>query len=818
MAARNTDAHAVAHNVTMTNPDPLPTPPAWLDEVEGDRALDWVRERNAATEAELAGPHLQHLEARLLEVLDSPDRIPFVRVRGTWAYNFWTDADHPRGLWRRQDLDAYLDGGDDWDVLVDVDALSTSEGHSWVWHGASVLYPDGDRALIDLSEGGSDADTTREFDITSRTWVTDGFTRSRAKGSMSWIDRDSVWVANDFGPGTVSTSGYPLQVRLVRRGQDPADAPVVVHGDREDLGVGVHHDHTPGFERSWAEIAHDFHHSTTYLLRDVTALSAGTGSSAGTGAPAGHGGGERTDRSAPTEGAGRSDASTPAPTEGVGRADVPVPVAIDVPSSADVGAWREWLLVALREDWELEGRTWAAGSLLAFDLEDFLRGSRQVSALFEPDDHTFLETFTATRHHLVLTLLSDVTSRLRVATPPLSTEGGALDGAGRTPHPGGTDGQPGGTGGQPAEGDPGVVPPRADGAQDTPGGSDATQGPRSAGGPTGGWALRDLDLRGTEVPPLSTVSVGAVAPLEDDRLWLTVSGFTTPTTLALLELSPTGTVGSSRSVRRAPELFDPTGVEVSQHFATSQDGTRIPYFQVGRPGGNPTAPTLLYGYGGFEVSLLPHYAPGVGRALLEQGGTYVVANIRGGGEYGPAWHRAALREHRHRAYEDFAAVAQDLVGRGVTTPSRLGIQGGSNGGLLTGNMVVREPGLFGAAVVQVPLLDMRRYHTLLAGASWMAEYGDPDDPEQWESIREFSPFHLFDPALSHPPVLITTSTRDDRVHPAHARTMAWRMLEGRADVLYFENTEGGHAGAADNAQRAHVQALVWEFLRRRLGD
>ncbi|MGO3796211.1 MAG: S9 family peptidase, partial [Pauljensenia sp.] len=212
----------------MTNPDSLPTPPAWLDEIEGEQALDWVRERNASTEAELAGPHLEHLETRLREVLDAPDRIPFVRVRRSWAYNFWTDADHPRGLWRRQGLDTYLGGGNDWDVLVDVDALSAEEDHSWVWHGANVLHPDGDRALIDLSEGGSDADVTREFDIPSRTWVEGGFTRTRAKGSMSWIDREAVWDSNDFGPGTTSTSGYPLEARLVRRGQDPVIAGAVI--------------------------------------------------------------------------------------------------------------------------------------------------------------------------------------------------------------------------------------------------------------------------------------------------------------------------------------------------------------------------------------------------------------------------------------------------------------------------------------------------------------------------------------------------------------------------------------------------------------
>lgn len=732
-------------------------PPSWLDDIEGERALEWVRERDDETTGRLGGPRFEELRTRIREVLDAPGRIPMVAVRGTWAYNFWTDADHPRGLWRRQPLTGYLAGAEDWEVLIDVDELSRTEGRSWVWHGARVLYPDRDRALVDLSEGGSDADVTREFDIEARRWVDGGFARAESKGSMSWIDRDTVWLSTDFGQGTTSSSGYPLQARLLRRGASPAEAPVIVEGGPEDMATGAVHDHTPGYERSWANTAHDFYHSTTHLLE--------------------------------------GDPTDPGSTL--------VPVRIDVPLDADVEGWRDWLLVFLHGDWDLEGRTWPAGTLLVFGLERFLAGARRAEALFVPDGHAFLQGFTATRHHVVLETTVDVVSSIRVATPPSSVAGdgagdGTVDEDGSAAAAGGEGGAGGGTE-----------------TVDDGGAGAATD----AGAPAGQWTVRDLDLSGTDVPPLSTITARAVDPLEDDRLWLTVTGFTTPTSLYLVDLDPHDAgVTSSQLVRSAPTLFDATGVEASQHFATSADGTRVPYFQVGRPGGNPAAPTLLYGYGGFEVSLQPGYSAGVGRALLERGGTYVVANIRGGGEYGPAWHRAALTRNRPRAYEDFEAVARDLVARGVTTPSRLGIQGGSNGGLLTGNMLSRAPELFGAVVIQSPLLDMRRYHTLLAGASWMAEYGDPDDPEQWEFIRGVSPLHLWDAQRAHPPVLITTSTRDDRVHPAHARTMAWRMREDLADVVYYENIEGGHAGAADNAQRAFMAALVWEFLWQSLGD
>ena len=314
-------------------------------------------------------------------------------------------------------------------------------------------------------------------------------------------------------------------------------------------------------------------------------------------------------------------------------------------------------------------------------------------------------------------------------------------------------------------------------------------------------------------PSFGTISVGAVDRDESDALWMTAADYLTPSTLSLVQIGQPPEV-----LKSMPAFFDAEGKVINQHFATSADGTRVPYFivhdkDITLDGSNPT---LLYGYGGFEISLTPGYSASMGRAWLAQGGVYVVANIRGGGEYGPRWHQAALKANRHKAYEDFAAVARDLIARKVTSPQHLGVQGGSNGGLLTGNMLTQYPELFGAVVVQVPLLDMQRYHKLLAGASWMAEYGNPDTSD-WEFIRTFSPYHLFDAAKDYPPVLFTTSTRDDRVHPGHARKMAAKMIEAGKDVTYYENIEGGHGGAANNAQAAHMQALAYRFLWERLG-
>ena len=309
------------------------------------------------------------------------------------------------------------------------------------------------------------------------------------------------------------------------------------------------------------------------------------------------------------------------------------------------------------------------------------------------------------------------------------------------------------------------------------------------------------------------VAVSAVDSDESDAVWMVTSGYLTPSTLSIAEIGQ-----KPEHLKTTPAYFDASKYEVAQHFATSKDGTRVPYFIVQPKGqkADGSNPTLLYGYGGFEISMTPGYSGTIGKGWLEQGGTYVVANIRGGGEYGPRWHQAALKQNRHKAYEDFAAVAEDLIARKVTSPKHLGIQGGSNGGLLTGNMLTQYPELFGAVVVQVPLLDMRRYNQLLAGASWMAEYGDPDKPEEWAFIQKFSPYHLFDPAKTYPPTLFTTSTRDDRVHPGHARKMMALMEAAGKDVRYYENIEGGHGGAADNKQRAHMTALAYTFLWQQL--
>jgi prolyl oligopeptidase len=669
----------------------------WLEDVGGDKALEWVRARNAESQKQLQGDlAYQTLRSDLLAIMDSDDKIPLVGKIGEHYYNFWKDKENPRGLWRRTTLAEYRKKAPAWEVLLDLDALNKAEGENWVWHGASCLKPKDpkapyERCLVALSRGGADADVTREFDLTSRTWVKDGFFRPEAKGDVSWIDRDTVFVGTDFGPGSMTSSGYPRIAKEWKRGTPLSEARVVFEGKPEDISIGAFHDDTRGFERDFVYRGLTFYTNELYLRGKDGTLTR-----------------------------------------------------LDLPDGASKGVQREWLTVELRQPWSVGGEDHPAGALLAIRFDDFMAGKRDFEVLFAPTETTSLTGASWTRHHLLLNVLDDVKNRITVLTP----------------------------------------------------GKD-------------GWKREPL----AGAPAFGSIALSAVDAEDSDAYFMTSTDFVTPTTLFL------GEVGKKpEALKQMPKFFDAQGLKIAQHFAKSKDGTRVPYFVVAREGQKADGrnPTLLYGYGGFEVSMTPSYSGSVGRAWLSQGGTYVLANIRGGGEYGPRWHQAALRENRLRAYEDFAAVAQDLFARKITQPRHLGIQGGSNGGLLVGNMFTLYPELFGAVVCQVPLLDMQRYHKLLAGASWMAEYGDPDKADEWAFIKTFSPYHNVKAEVDYPPVLFMTSTRDDRVHPGHARKMMARMQEQEHEVWYYENIEGGHGGAADNAQAATMQAMAYTFLKQKL--
>ncbi|QNJ94347.1 S9 family peptidase [Mycolicibacterium fluoranthenivorans] len=654
----------------------------WLEDITGDDALAWVRAHNEPTLAALSGEQFETMRAEALEVLDTDARIPYVRRRGEHLYNFWRDEANPRGLWRRTTLESYRTEAPVWDVVIDLDELARADDENWVWAGAEVIEPDHSRALISLSRGGADAVVVREFDMTTREFVSaelGGFELPEAKTHISWADPDTVLVGTDFGEGSLTDSGYARLVKRWQRGQDLADAPTVYAGERSDVIVVASVDRTPGFERTLISRAVDFFNDEIYELRGAELIP------------------------------------------------------IDAPTDATVSVHRDWLLIELRTDW----KGYTAGSLLAADYREFLDGTADIAVVFTPDQHTCLHQYSWTRDKLVVVTLADVASRVQILTP-------------------------------------------------------------------GDWKAADVP----GLPDNTNIVIAGADPYGDE-IFLDSSGFTTPSRLLLG--SHDGVFGE---IKRAPAFFDADGIKVSQHFAVSADGTRVPYFVVGRPGA--AGPTLLGGYGGFEVSRTPAYDGVLGRLWLARGGTYVLANIRGGGEYGPGWHTQAMRAGRHLVDEDFAAVARDLVARGITTVPHLGAQGGSNGGLLMGIMLTRYPELFGALVCSVPLLDMKRFHLLLAGASWVAEYGNPDDPGDWEFISKYSPYQNISADRSYPPILITTSTRDDRVHPGHARKMTAALEAAGHPVSYYENIEGGHGGAADNSQAAFRAALIYSYLWRTL--
>jgi prolyl oligopeptidase len=698
-------------NARMTETGDAADPYLWLEDVHGERALAWVRERNTLTEARLQTvPGHGERRREILEVLDSDARIPAVTRRGGHLYNLWQDAAHPRGLWRRATLAEYRKAQPAWETLLDLDALGRAEGENWVWGGTAALGPDYRRWLVSLSRGGADAKVVREFDSVEKRFTPaaeGGFIVPEAKTDITWLDADTVLIGSDFGPGSLTDSGYARLIKRWRRGQPLSAATTVFEGRTGDVAAYAWVDLTPGFRRVGVGRHTGFFDSEAYLLDS----------------------GPHGDRL----------------------------LKLDKPSDAELSFWRDRVLISLRSDWDAGGRRWPSGSLLVADAAAYLKGERALTALFTPSATRSLDAFAPTRDCVLLNVLEDVNSKLE--------EWRFADGR---------------------------------------------------------WQRRDLPS-----PAAGGFAALSVAPLHDplvaddalaEHYWLNVAGFLAPNALLLAR---TGDAGRE-TLKTLPAFFDGAGMRVEQRFARSKDGARVPYFVIWprqtRAGGETDGrnPTLLYGYGGFEVSLVPWYLGANGRTWVSKGGVFVVANIRGGGEYGPAWHQAAMKQHKQRSYDDFAAVAEDLIASGVTSPKRLGIQGGSNGGLLVGAVMLQRPELLGAVVCQVPLLDMKRYAKLLAGASWMAEYGDPDKPEEWAYISRYSPYQnatAANAALARlPPVLFTTSTRDDRVHPGHARKLAARLLAQQREVLYWENIEGGHGGAADNGQRATMRALELSFL------
>ena len=680
--------------IEPTNSEAVDDPYIWLEDVEGEEALNWVEAQNEVSVGYLESlPTFDELNDRNLEILNSDDRIASPGLRGDHVFNFWRDATNQRGLWRRTTLDDYISGDPDWEIILDLDALAEAEGEDWAWKGAACLRPDYRLCALYLSRGGADAVVIREFDVEDRAFVEDGFLVPEAKSRVSWIDSDTLYLGSDFGDGTLTDSGYPRTARIWKRGEPFSDAIEIFAGEQSDVAASVFRSWDGDVHYDIAVRAPTFYTSASYLVTDEGELE--------------H---------------------------------------IEIPEDAEFrGVFNGQMLVGLKSDWNVGGEMYLQGSLIATDFESFLLGGRNFDVLYVPTETSALPGggVMSTRDYLILNILEDVVSRLFR------------------------------------------------------------------------YELRDGEWVSEEIGTEAFGSIRLVAASDtSNAMFFSYENYLRPDTLYF---SADGGA-SVEALQSLPQFFDAEGMSIEQRFATSPDGTRVPYFLV-LPAGfeaNGDTPTLLYGYGGFEISLTPGYSATVGHSWVGRGGAYAVANIRGGGEYGPRWHQAALKEKRQVAYDDFIAVAEDLIESGVTSPRHLGIRGGSNGGLLTGVMLTQRPDLWNAVVVQVPLLDMKRYNRLLAGASWMAEYGDPDTGD-WAYISEYSPYHNIRSDADYPTPFFTTSTRDDRVHPGHARKMVARMTEMGHELFYFENTVGGHAGASDNTQVARNEAMVYSYLWDQLG-
>ena len=672
----------------------------WLEDVNGERSMAWVKAENERTAKVLeSDPHFAGLEADALKVLESPDRLPIPTLRGGEVYNTWQDGQHVRGILRRASLSDYLTAEPKWQTVIDYDALAKQDNEKWVQKGQECLYPNDGLCLVRLSAGGEDADTEREFDLKTGHFVEGGFVLPKSKQGVAWVDKDTLLVARDWGGSTMTKSGYPFVVKLWKRGQPLEQAKEIYRGGENDVWV------FPGtFDDSDGNHLSLISRGVNFFESDVSLLT----------------------------------------SDGVKH--------IALPGKAQIEALLHGqLIVTLNEDWKPEGQnaSFVQGSVVSLDLAALRKDPLHLkpAVVFAPSDVEFAQHVEVTKNYLLLTTLENVQGRAYVYS-------------------------------------------------------------RDA---DGGWTRKKLAVRDNQ-----TVSI-VTADATDDKFFLSLTGFLTPSSL-LLGDAAAGT--DLKVVKTLPAQFDASSDVVQQLEATSKDGTKVPYFIVHRKdmkydGNNPT---ILNAYGGFQASMTPNYSATMGKLWLERGGVWVLANIRGGGEFGPAWHDAGLKTHRQRIYDDFAAVGQDLVTRKITSPRRLGIVGGSNGGLLMGVEMTQHPEMWNAVTIQVPLLDMLRFEQIAAGASWVGEYGTVSIPEERAFLASISPYNQLKPDGNYPEPLIFTTTKDDRVGPVHARKFAARMAEFKKPFYYQEIVEGGHAAGADLKEQAKTYAFEFTYFTRKLMD
>ncbi len=664
-------------------------PYLWLEEVESDEALNWVRKQNYSSEDHIKSKDLfVELKEKYLAVSNDQEKIATPNIVGDYIYNFWQDDKNVRGVWRRMKKTDYLKGNKEWETILDLDQLSKNDNVKWVFDGATFLEPENKICLLALSDGGKDENIIREFDIETKDFVIDGFFFEESKGGVSWIDENTLLVYRNFGPGTLTDSGYPRQVKILKRGENVEDSNVLFETPTNSVGAfgGSYFQNEKYMAYIYEGLT--FYSSNLYFLQQ----------------------------------------------EGLKK--------LNFPQDANFsGNFNNEILIALQSDWTIYDQSFKTGSLVSFDLNENLKGDFKVKLIYEPNEKSSFESSASTKDFLLVNILENVQNRIL----KYNFENGA-------------------------------------------------------------WKASEI-----KAPDFGSISIVDASTKSNDYFFV-FSNFITPSSL----YHSTG--ADPKIIQKRRELFNTSNLKVEQNFVKSKDGTMIPYFTVSNKNMklNGKNPTMIYAYGGFNSSEQPYYNSTVGIGWLEKGGVYVLANIRGGGEFGPEWHKAAMKEKRQNAYDDFYAVAGDLINKKVTSPNHLGASGWSNGGLMAGVLFTQRPDLFNAVVVGAPLLDMKRFSRLLAGASWMGEYGNPDLPEDWEYIQKYSPYHNLSPDKKYPEVFFVTSTKDDRVHPGHARKMAARMSEMGHPYFYHETIEGGHGAASTNEQRAEVSAMIYTYFNMKL--
>ncbi len=678
-------------------------PYLWLEDIQGAKALDWVKARNDVTAKRLtARADYAPLYRDALAVLDSASRIPEVAPHGKYLYNFWQDVKNPRGLYRRTTPEEFRKENPRWETVLDVDALGAREGKPWAFGGATWRRPDEKRCLIKLSPGGGDAGEYREFDVEQLAFVRDGFHLPSAKSYVNWRDADTLYVGTDYGPDSLTAAGYPRISKLWRRGTPLANAPTVFTGEKTS---------------SWA-FSRRFDSGSNAIHVAIEALTFWT--------------------------------SKVYQLVGDARHELALPL-----NARIVDAFRGRLVIWLKDDWSIAGQNFTAGTVVLADPASLRAGATpKIEVLVASAPAAIVRDVDVVPEGVIVTMLDNVRGRLFRFTP--------------------------------------------------------------TAGIAGSWTRHAIPF-----PDNGTLKVISTNDDTGDA-WVQYESFTVPPTLYHVPAVKT----VAEKIKSQAPTFDGARFESQQHWATSADGTKIPYFVVGPKnmkldGQNPV---WMFSYGGFENALTPAYSGSYedlkgayGKLWLERGGVFVLANIRGGGEFGPKWHTSVLKEKHYKCFEDFEAIAADLAARKITSPAKLGIEGRSNGGLLVAATMLRRPELYGAIVCGNPLVDMRRYHRMLAGASWVAEYGSPDKPEEWAYLSQYSPYQKVRDDQKLPPILFYTSTLDDRVHPGHARKMMAKMEAQGHPVDYYENTEGGHHGSVTNKQLATRLARTYAFLWEKLG-